>query len=231
MTTKVAGVDVLLSATVLGVPTSVGGQTGASLARTAGTMDVTDKNSQGWSTAMAGLKSWEVACDGFIVLGDTALEALFTAYDTRTPVAVTIRVGAGTDATGYSYTGSAIITDFPEDYKQTDAVSFKLTMKGASPLVRVVGTVIAPTVTVKTVTLPATTGFTLALSVPILGLTPANVLIYNYLGVLVVPTAVTTANSGATYTILCTLPSAHIATVDVVMAGYNDGFMAFVNVP
>jgi TP901-1 family phage major tail protein len=138
---KVAGVDVLLKIVSGGTSTALGGQTGATLNRSANTIDTTDKNSNGWAESMAGVKSWSIDCDMFVSLGDTALEALFTAFDARTPVEVEIRVGGDSEATGYTYTGSAVITDFPEDYPQDDAVSISMSLQGASPLVRTVGAV------------------------------------------------------------------------------------------
>ncbi|MPN44601.1 hypothetical protein SDC9_192166 [bioreactor metagenome] len=138
---KVAGVDVLLKVKSGAGFVALGGQTSASLSRSAETIDTTDKNSGGWSESMAGLKSWSVDCDAFVSLGDDALEALVTAFDSRTPIDIEIRVGANDNADGYTYTGKVVITDFPEEYPQDDAVSFSLSLQGASPLVRTVGIV------------------------------------------------------------------------------------------
>lgn len=134
---KVAGVDVLLKVKKGSSFVAVGGQKGASLSRSAETIDVSDKNSNGWSESMVGLKSWSVDCDGFVVLGDEALTELYGAFDERKPVEIEIKVGTGT--TGYSYTGSAVIVDFPEEYPSDDAVSFSISLQGASPLTRTVG--------------------------------------------------------------------------------------------
>ncbi|MCW6094548.1 phage tail protein [Clostridium sporogenes] len=139
---KVAGVDVLLKVkTGVSEYTALGGQKSASLKRSANTIDTTDKNSNGWAESMAGVKTWSIDCDAFVVLGDTALETLFTAFDARTAIDVTIRVGADSDAGGYTYSGSAVIVDFPEDYPQDDAVSISLSLQGASPLVRTKGVI------------------------------------------------------------------------------------------
>lgn len=138
---KVAGVDVLLKVAVSSTMTALGGQRGATLNRSASTIDTTDKNSDGWAESMAGVKSWSVDCDGFVVLGDTALEALHTAFNARTPINIEIRVGGDASATGYTYTGSAVIVDFPEEFPQDDAVTISLSLQGASPLVRTVGIV------------------------------------------------------------------------------------------
>ncbi len=138
---KVAGVDVLLKVKVDTDMVMLGGQTGATLNRSANTIDTTDKNSGGWAESMAGVKSWSIDCDTFVSLGDEALDTLFDAFDARTPIDVSIRVGADSNTDGYTYTGSAVITDFPEDYPQDDAVSISMSLQGASPLVRTKGVV------------------------------------------------------------------------------------------
>lgn len=137
---KVAGVDVLLKVNtgtdVTPVYTALGGQTSATLNRSAGTIDTTDKNSNGWAETMAGIKTWSVDCDSFVVLGNAGLEALITAFEARTALKISIQVGTGTGS--YTYTGSVVITDFPEEYPQDDAVSISLSLQGATPLVRTV---------------------------------------------------------------------------------------------
>lgn len=134
MAKKVAGVDVLLKIKKDSGYIAIGGQKGASLSRSAETIDVTDKNSEGWSEAMVGVKSWSVDCDGFVCLGDEAYEELEKAFDGRTPIEIEIKVGDET--AGYTRTGKAVITDFPEEYPSDDAVTFSISLQGASPLVR-----------------------------------------------------------------------------------------------
>lgn len=130
---KVAGVDVLLKVKKGGSFVAVGGQKGCSLNRSASTIDTTDKTSGGWSESIVGIKSWSLECDGFVTLGDEGFGLLVDAFDRRTALEVEIKVGG---ETGYTYTGSVVITDFPESYPQDDAVSFTLSLAGASPLVR-----------------------------------------------------------------------------------------------
>lgn len=133
MAKKVAGVDVLLKVKKGGAFVPVGGQKGCSLSRSASTIDVTDKTSGGWSESLVGIKSWSLECEGFVTLGDEGFTLLVDAFDNRTPLEVEIKVG---EDSGYTYTGSVVITDFPEEYPQDDAVSFSLSLAGASPLVR-----------------------------------------------------------------------------------------------
>lgn len=226
---KVAGVDVLLKVkTGIDTYTAIGGQKSASLSRSANTIDTTDKNSNGWAESMAGVKTWSIDCDAFVVLGNTALEALHTAFEGRTALDVTIRIGADDDAEGYTYTGSAVITDFPEDYPQDDAVSITLTLQGASPLVRTTGTVVAPTAVTAGITSPATTGFNITLSPSVTGITAGNLVIRKQDGTIVTPTSVGTSNGGATYAVACTLPAGQVATVSIAKAGYDFGYMLFV---
>ena len=147
--TKVAGVDVLVKVRTSAGMVAVGGQTGASLSRSAETIDVTDKTSGGWSSSIAGVKSWSVDADGFVTLGDEAMELLEKAFDERKPVELEIRMGGTEDANGVTYTGSAFITDFPLDFSQDSAVTYTLAFSSASPLVRTKGVVSPELLTAK----------------------------------------------------------------------------------
>lgn len=137
---KIAGVDVLLKVKdATGELKVVGGQTGASLSRSASTIDVSDKNSGAWASSIAGMKSWSVDAEGFVSLADDGQDLLEQAFDARTGVFIEIRVGASDNVAGITYTGEAYITDLSNEFGQDDAVSFSLSLQGASPLVRVVG--------------------------------------------------------------------------------------------
>lgn len=137
---KIAGVDVLLKVKKENGFVALGGQKGCSLSRSATTIDVSDKNSNGWAESIVGLKSWSLECDGFVDLGDEALTELHKAFEERTAIDVEIRVGATEEANGYTYTGKCVIVDFPEKFANDDAVTYTLTLQGASPLKRTVGT-------------------------------------------------------------------------------------------
>ena len=132
MAKKIAGVDVLVSVpTTNGALAPIGGQKGASLKRKADTIDVSDKTSGGWAESMVGMKTWSLECDGFVCIGDTGFDAVCTAFDNRTALPIEINVGGQ-----YKYTGTVVITDFPEEYAQDGAVTYSLTLQGASPLVK-----------------------------------------------------------------------------------------------
>jgi TP901-1 family phage major tail protein len=141
---KVAGVDVLLKVEDSSVPGTfivVGGQTGASLSRSASTIDTSDKTTGGWATSLVGLKSWSVECEGFVILGDNGQELLEDAFEQRKTVKVEIRIGADADSNGITYSGDAVITSLENEFSQDDAVTFSVSLEGASPLTRIVGSV------------------------------------------------------------------------------------------
>lgn len=143
---KIAGVSVLLKVDTSVLQdgsqmTAIGGQKGASLSRSAETIDVSDKTTGGWATSMMGLKSWSLDCDGFVTLGDEALTQLHKAFDERKPLQVEIEIGnynggVGGTTGAYKYSGKAVIVDFPEDFAMDNAVSYSLSLQGASPLQR-----------------------------------------------------------------------------------------------
>lgn len=141
---KVAGVDVLLKVKDSdGQLKVVGGQTGCSLSRSASTIDVADKTTGAWATSMAGMKSWSIDAEGFVSLGDEGQELLEKAFDERKTVFAEIRVGGTEDSKGITYTGEAVITSLENDFSQDDAVTFSISLEGASPLTRKVGTHLA----------------------------------------------------------------------------------------
>lgn len=68
--------------------TLIGGQRGASLSRSADSIDVSHKTSGGWKAAKAGLRGWSIDLDGLVLLTDTGLEALETAFEDGTEIHV-----------------------------------------------------------------------------------------------------------------------------------------------
>lgn len=142
---KVAGVDVLLKVkNDEGISTILGGQTNSTLNREAETIDISDKTTGGFTASMAGLISWSVDCDGFVVLGDTAFDLIEQYFLDRKPVEVEIRVGASEDTDGVTYTGAGYIVDLPLEFSKDDAVTYSFSIEGASPLTREKGAVVAP---------------------------------------------------------------------------------------
>ena len=135
---KQAGCDVLLKVAKEGsggsAPseyTVIGGQTGATLNRSAETIDVTDKTNDGYKESMAGLKEWSIDCDGFVVIKDAGIDILDELFEARKPVYVEVTIA------GNKYTGSGYIVDYPMEMPLDSAVSFSLSIAGASKLSKV----------------------------------------------------------------------------------------------
>lgn len=127
---KIAGVDILVTveSAVPGTFTTVGGQKGAKLNRKVSTFETTSKDSAGWKEFLASFKEWSVDCDGFVVATDAGYALLDTHFNAGTNVNVKFTLD------GKAYTGSAIITDFPLEMPQDDAVTFSLTLQGTGAL-------------------------------------------------------------------------------------------------
>ncbi|MGF9741579.1 phage tail tube protein [Priestia megaterium] len=127
---KIAGVNVLVK---VGSPAVVvGGQSGATLNRSASMIETTDKQSNNWVTKIAGAKEWGVDADAFMVLSDAAYTTLSTAFKNGTPVDVEMSTGTGTGH--LTWKGQAYITDFPVEFAQDDAVTFSLSLEGTGEL-------------------------------------------------------------------------------------------------
>lgn len=137
---KIAGVDVLLKVKKGEELKVVGGQTGASLSRSASTIDVSDKTTGGWSSSMVGLKSFSIDAEGFVSLGDEGQELLEEAFENREKVVAEIRIGGDENENGITYTGNCVITSLENEFSQDDAITFSVSLEGAGELKRVVGT-------------------------------------------------------------------------------------------
>jgi TP901-1 family phage major tail protein len=129
---KIAGVDVLLYAMVGATPTKtvVGGQSGATLNRETNVMEVTSKES-GWAENLAGIKSWSIECEGYVVVSDSAYDAIETAWENGEALEVEIVVPSGN-----TYKGTAIISEFPLEAPQDDAMTFSITLQGTGALTK-----------------------------------------------------------------------------------------------
>jgi TP901-1 family phage major tail protein len=131
MSNKIAGIDVLLkTGAVSGSTTVLGGQSGATLNRSTNMIEVTSKDGEGWQENLAGIKSWSIDCDGFLVANDTALDELEEAWLGGTEIAVEIAYA------GNKYTGQVLVSDFPNEFPMDDAVTFSLSLTGTGKLVK-----------------------------------------------------------------------------------------------
>ena len=129
MSNKVAGVDVLVSVDVAGVPTVIGGQSGATLNRDTNIIEVTSKDAGQWAESVAGVRSWGIECEGFLVESDSSLDALENIWLNNGTVDVSIALPSGK-----KYQGTAIIESMPLEMPQDDAVSLSISFTGTGAL-------------------------------------------------------------------------------------------------
>lgn len=124
---KIAGVDIIVK---VGNPAiAVGGQSGATINRSMNVIETTDKTSNGWVTKIGGTKEWSTELESFMVIGDAGYKALSDAFKNRTEVDVECAVG------DIDFKGKALISDFPIEAPQDDAVTFTTTLEGTGELV------------------------------------------------------------------------------------------------
>ncbi len=109
--------------------TTVGGQRGTSLKRTADEIDVSSKMSGGWKSAKAGLRSWSIDLDGLVVLDDTGLQAFEQAFMAGVEINIQIVYPDATVQTGW---GS--LTDFSMDTPHDGEATIKGTISGNGAL-------------------------------------------------------------------------------------------------
>lgn len=126
---KIAGVSVLLSVKDGGTDRVLGGQSGATISMETNIIEVTSKDGNGWTENVAGVKSWSMECEGFMVKDDTSWEFIETSWQNGTEVDVTIAF-----ADGKKYSGKALIESCGAEFPQDDAASYSLSLTGTGAL-------------------------------------------------------------------------------------------------
>ena len=109
----------------------LGGQRGATLNRSADTIDATTKSGDGWAESISGLKSWSLDADGVLIESDEAYEILENAYLNSEEVTAYIQLPSGT-----KYVGSVIITDLPLEAPHDDLVTYSVSLTGSGALAK-----------------------------------------------------------------------------------------------
>lgn len=141
MAKKYKGIDFIIKVKdSTGTFKVLGGQRACTLNRSADTIDVTAKDSDGWQENLAGLKNWGIDTDGLIVENNEAysiLEDKFMNSETITAVIVT--------PTQKAFQGEAIITDFPLEAPYDDAATYSVTFTGSGKLEKVDSTSVQET--------------------------------------------------------------------------------------
>lgn len=129
------GVSVLLKVNtgtdLLPVWTAVGGQRGATLNRSADTIETTSKDSTGYKSYAYGFKDWSIDADGLLVTDDAGYGELEDAFIAGTTIKVDVVM-----ASGDKYSGDVIITDFPIEAPYDDMTTYSVTLQGSGALTK-----------------------------------------------------------------------------------------------
>lgn len=108
---------------------AVGAQRGASLSRSAETLDKTSKSSEGWTESLAGMKSWSISTDGLLIFDDAGYAALEEAYMNGDNVLIQMA-----SQSGAMYEGDAVITSIDLDAPYDDLATYSAEFTGAGKL-------------------------------------------------------------------------------------------------
>lgn len=112
---------------------AISGQQGLTINRSADTIEITSKDTQGgWKAYLAGMKEWSIDNDGLYVPSDQSHKILSQAFENGDPVC--IKVVDGKRKVGM-FGGLAVVTDYPIEAPYDDAVTYSLTLSGMGQLV------------------------------------------------------------------------------------------------
>lgn len=114
--------------------TVVGGQRNATLNRSADTIDVTTKSSNGWRENESSIKDWSIDADGLLIEDDAGYAALETVYMAGNKVQIQLQTAAKN-----KYSGQAIITDFPIEAPYDDSATYSVSFTGDGALTKTDG--------------------------------------------------------------------------------------------
>lgn len=109
---------------------AIGGQQNCSLSMEADTIDVSNKSDLGWSSFIAGAKSWSVSCDGQFITDDAGQKALMKAFVAGTNVKVEMK---NADDSVY-FAGEAAITSVELEAAFDDVCTMSLELQGLGEL-------------------------------------------------------------------------------------------------
>lgn len=126
---KIAGVDVLVSVTVGGTKTVIGGQSGATLSLETNLVETTSKDDAQWASSVPGVRSWSIETEGFMVVDDKAQAELENVWLTNGSMDAEINFPSGK-----KYSGKILIESQSFEMPQDDAVSFSASFTGTGPL-------------------------------------------------------------------------------------------------
>ena len=110
--------------------TALGGQKNCTLSMEADTIDISNKNDFGWSSFLAGARSWTVTCDGQFLTDDAGQSALMEAFIGSEEVEIEMK---NSDGSIY-YGGTAIISSLELEAAYDDVFAYSVEFNGKGAL-------------------------------------------------------------------------------------------------
>lgn len=107
----------------------IAGQRGASLSRSADTMEATSKDSNGWKEFESSFKEWSIDADGLLPVNDAGYTALEDAFTSGSKLDVKL-----VDTDGKGFEGQVIVSDFPIEAPYDDLATYSVTFQGTGEL-------------------------------------------------------------------------------------------------
>ena len=126
MAQQIQGLNILV---YLG-ETVLGGQKNCTLSMEADTIDISNKNDFGWSSFLAGARSWTVTCDGQFLTDDAGQSALMEAFIGSEEVEIEMK---NSDGSIY-YGGTAIISSLELEAAYDDVFAYSVEFNGKGAL-------------------------------------------------------------------------------------------------
>lgn len=120
----------------------VGGQRNSPVNMSATSIDASHKTSGGWSTHIAGVKSWTISYTGLLIMDDDGLKALEYCFRNDKQAHVKIIYKNGSYQTGW-----ASITTFNKDVNYTAVATVTVTLTGVGAISEVTAADSTPTAT------------------------------------------------------------------------------------
>lgn len=106
----------------------VGGQKNCILNRMMTPINITNKITGEWSDSIAGLKSWNLTCQGMFIKDEESFDQLEQAFYNGEKVKVKMSDNSR------SYEGEALIVNFPITATYNDTFAYSVTFTGAGEL-------------------------------------------------------------------------------------------------
>lgn len=111
---------------------AVGGQQGLTINRSADSIEVTSKDTEGgWKSKIAGMKEWSIDTDGIYVVDDDSHSTLTTAFESGDPVCIKV---VNTKSKKGMFGGLAVVTDYSIEAPYDDSMTYSITLEGMSAL-------------------------------------------------------------------------------------------------